>query len=187
MYAPKRALGQDRGLKGHEDLIDAIAALKPPFDKAIGVFVGGAWVEGAKPYEAQVMEYGRLKLGNRAVFLGTRSDVLDLYPDIDVAVHPSHSENLGGAVESMMSARPTIATIVGGFPDIVVPERTGWLVPPRNPQLLASAITSVLADPVAAQKVAEAGRSFVAQKLEIGTQTRKLVDFYQTVLDKNDK
>lgn len=185
MYSPKRFLGQTRGLKGHEDLIDAIASLEPPLHRAVGVFVGGAWGEQAKSYEAKVREYGERKLGQRAVFLGTRNDVLELYPDIDVAVHPSHSENLGGAVESMMMARPTIATSIGGFPDIVIDNETGWLVPPKNSQALAAAITRVLSDRSTAQAVAENGRTLVASKLDIQTQTRKLVDYYQAILDTN--
>jgi glycosyltransferase involved in cell wall biosynthesis len=184
MYAPKRVLGQSRGLKGHEDLIDAIAALAPPFDNTVGVFIGGAWGERAKGYAELVKEYGRRKLGKRAVFLGTRTDVLDLYPDFDVAVHPSHSENLGGAVESMMLARPTIATTVGGFPDIVVPGATGWLVPAKNPAKLAAAIMTVLGNPIAAQELAEKGKTFVSNKLDIEAQTRKLVEFYQAVVDR---
>ena len=181
MYAPKYLLGQRRGLKGHEDLIDAVALLKPPFDKAVCVFVGGPWGQSANNYAARVMKYGKSRLGSRAHFLGTRSDVQEIYADVDVAVHPSHSENLGGAVESMMMSRPTITTNIGGFPDIVVPGRTGWLVPAKSPSELAKTITSVLADLGQATKIAQEGRRYVEAKLEIDGQTKKMIKFYEQV------
>jgi glycosyltransferase involved in cell wall biosynthesis len=129
MYAPKRYLGQRRGIKGHEDLIDAVALCLKEQKDILCVFIGGAW-NGADRYEGRVREYAKKRLGGRAIFLGTRNDVAELYPDLDVVVHPSHSENVGGARESLLLAVPTIATNVGGFPDLVKPGETGWLEPP---------------------------------------------------------
>jgi glycosyltransferase involved in cell wall biosynthesis len=126
MYPPKWYLGETRGNKGHEDLIDALVICQKCEPNLMGVFIGGAW-NNAVGYEEQVRAYGRKKCGERALFLGTRQDVPELYPDLDVVVHPSHSENLGGAGESLLAAVPTIATDVGGFPDLVKPgETTGW-------------------------------------------------------------
>ena len=186
MYAPKYLLGQWRGLKGHEDLIDAVAQLPPPHDRAVCVFVGGPWGSSAVRYAERVIRYGKSRLGARAHFLGTRTDIQEIYADVDVAVHPSHSENLGGAVESMMMACPTIATNIGGFPDIVVPDRTGWLVPAKNPALLADTISQVLSDRVHAGRIALEGQKFVRAKLDIEIQTQKMIGFYKRVLAGSD-
>ncbi len=155
MYPPKYYLGQTRGIKGHEDLIDAIAVCLRTEPNILGVFIGGAWC-GYTAYESRVRRYGLKKCGNRLVFLGTRThhDVLDLYPEFDVVVHPSHSENLGGAAESQLLGVPTIATDVGGFPDIVKHEETGWLVPAGNPLKLAEAILESLREPVRSKEMA---------------------------------
>ncbi len=182
MYRPKRYLGYSRGIKGHEDLIDALSLLPPPFDQTLGVFIGDAWDAGARAYEKEIRHYASRKLGVRAIFMGRRSDVLDLYPDFDVAVHPSHSENLGGAVESMMMNVPTIATAIGGFPDIVVPNKTGWLVPPRDPHALAATLVQLLSNRAQAEMIAQAGRVFVSDKLDIHRQTKSLISFYERVL-----
>ena len=64
MYAPKRYLGQKRGLKGHEDFIDALALLKDKYPNLYGVCIGGAWGNAHK-YERRVMEYGKRKCGER--------------------------------------------------------------------------------------------------------------------------
>jgi glycosyltransferase involved in cell wall biosynthesis len=145
IYGPKRYLGQVKGLKGHEDLIDAfkICLLKSKNADIICVFVGGPW-NNADRYAKKLQEYAYRQCGKKIIFLGNRNDVLALYTDFDVAVHPSHSENVGGAVESLLMGIPTITTRVGGFPDLVQDGVTGWLVPPKDPIALAAAIQNAL-------------------------------------------
>ena len=42
-YKPKKYLLQMRGLKGHEDFIDAIALVRETYPAVIGIIIGGAW------------------------------------------------------------------------------------------------------------------------------------------------
>ncbi len=180
MYAPKRYLGQARGIKGHEDLIDALTLCLEAVPDLVGVFIGGAWGD-AETYERRVRSYGEKRLGDRARFLGTRGDVAELYPDLDVVVHPSHSENVGGAAESLLMAVPTIATAVGGLPDFVEPGATGWLVPPRDPARLAVAILDALGDPARAQEMALFGQGRARGQLDVRRNARDLLGFYRRV------
>lgn len=143
MYPPRRWLGQRTGLKGHEDLIDAVKILVDEGNDVVVVFVGGAWGDSSW-YERRVREYGNNVLGNRSIFLGNRSDVARVYSIFDVAVHPSHSENVGGAVESLLLRVPTVATNIGGFPDLIVDGETGYLAESHNPYSLARGIARSL-------------------------------------------
>lgn len=186
MYAPKKYLGQTRGLKGHEDLIDAIASCREVDKDVVGVFVGGAW-DGATDYEAQVRTYGKARLGNAGLFLGTRKDVASLYPDFDLTVHPSHSENCGGAVESLLMESPTIATNIGGFPDIVKDGETGWLTPASCPTLLARTIEEALSDPEEARKRARAGRKHVAELFDVKNSAASLLEAYRTIISNHER
>lgn len=181
MYAPKRYLGQRSGLKGHEDLIDAMALCMRERRDLIVVFIGGAWA-GATGYEAKVRSYGRKRCGDRAVFLGTRGDVPRLYPDIDVAVHPSHSENVGGAVESLLLGVPTIASAVGGLPELVRPGETGWLVPARDPNSLRDAVLEALGDQAHARKLAVRGGELARQLFDVRHTAKEVLAFYGQVL-----
>jgi glycosyltransferase involved in cell wall biosynthesis len=180
MYAPKRYLGQVRGIKGHEDLIDAIAICLQRGADVAGVFAGGAW-NGATRYERGVRAYARQRLGSRAFFLGTRADIPNIYADLDVAVHPSHSENVGGAVESLLAAVPTVATAVGGFPDVITSGETGSLVPPRSPAALAAAILGALAAPEAARAMALRGRERVRGMFDVTQTAAQVLDIYQAI------
>ena len=183
MYAPKWFLGQKRGLKGHEDLIDALSLCCKKRKDIIGVLIGGAW-NNKEWYEKQIRSYGKRRCGEHAFFLGTRTDVSDLYPDIDVAVHPSHSENVGGAVESMLSGIPTIATEVGGFPDLVHHGETGWLVPPQCPEKLADTILEVLTNPHQSQKIAVAGQQLAQEMFNVRTTSAQIADIYSSILQR---
>ena len=178
IYAPKRWLGQSRGLKGHEDLIDALAVLRRQGRDVAGVFAGGAWGK-AEAYAQTVRDYARRQLGERAIFLGTRDDVRDVYADFDAAAHPSHSENLGGAVESLAAGIPTVATRVGGFPDIVIDGETGWLVNAKSPASLAAAIAQMLDQPGESRKRALAGRKLVEEQLDVRHTAIQIFKCYQ--------
>ena len=129
-----------------------------------------------------MVEYGENKLGAKVHFLGTRQDVPRLYPDFDIAVHPSLSENLGGAAESLLMGIPTIATNIGGFPDIVKENKTGWLVPPSDPSSLARKIVSVLDHPDNAKKVADFGKQEMLRELDVNNTATQVFDFYKYVM-----
>ncbi len=181
MYAPKRYLGQKRGLKGHEDFIDALAMLIDDFPNLYGVCIGGAW-NGATKYERKIVDYGKKRCGERLRFLGTRKDVFDLYGDMYIAVHPSHSENLGGAAESMLLEVPTIATDVGGFPDLVKHEETGLLVPPKNPNALAEAIRSMLQGKYELDTFKKKAKALALKLVDVKVNAQDVLEMYSSIL-----
>jgi glycosyltransferase involved in cell wall biosynthesis len=60
---------------------------------------------------------------------------------MDVFVQPSVSEGLSNTIlEAMASARPVVASDVGGADELVEHDATGLLVPPRSPAALAAAL-----------------------------------------------
>jgi glycosyltransferase involved in cell wall biosynthesis len=182
MYPPKRYLGQTKGLKGHEDLIEATAiGLSKGADLAV-VFVGGAW-NGATAYERHLRALAARRCGDRAFFLGTRSDISDLYANFDVSVQPSLSENVGSALESLLCGVPTISSNVGGFPELVKEGQTGWLVAPRDPRALWQAISDALADRTHARVLADAGRRLARHLFDIKRTSAEVEDIYSRIMN----
>jgi glycosyltransferase involved in cell wall biosynthesis len=177
-YRPKRYLGSRRGIKGHEDFIDAIGLLRRGGLDVTGVVAGGAW-KGADDYYESVQQYARANQDARLLFLGNRQDVTAIYRDLDVAVHPSLSENLGGAAESLLLGVPTVTTSVGGFPDLIEDGRTGWMVPPRHPAALAAAIGGALGDRDKAARIALAGQQHARQLLDVRHTAGQVADVYE--------
>jgi len=180
MYAPKRFLGQTVGLKGHEDFIAAFPIAKKQLPNLHGVIIGGAW-NGATTYEKHLRELAHRHCNGYLTFLGTRSDVPALYPDLDLAVVPSHSENLGGAVEPLLSGVPVIATNVGGLPDLVQEGLSGRLIPPRNPQAIAAAMLASLQNPAEAQRLALAGHKMTRRLFDVERTAGEVAQIYGTL------
>ncbi|GHE89808.1 glycosyltransferase [Thalassotalea profundi] len=181
-YAPKKHLGQKRGLKGHEDLIDAIDIISQTHNNIVGVFVGGPWA-GCQQYMDDVIQYANNKQYGKYYFLGLRRDIQQLYGDFTLAVHPSHSENVGGAVESLFCQCPTISSNVGGFPDLVKPNVTGWLTPAKDPEQLAHTLISALADEENRNQLAKQGRELAQEMFDVRNNAKDVFYYYTKLIN----
>jgi len=182
MYAPKWFLGQDRGLKGHEDFFAALNLVRQDWPDVRGVVIGGAWGDAAW-YEDLLRYRGGAICDGSLTFLGTRSDVATLYPDLDLAVVPSHSECCSrGVVEPLLSGVPVVATNVGGLPDLIHEGETGWLVPPRDPAALSRAIVEALQNRDEALRRTIVGRKLACELFDIGRHAKVIAGFYSGIL-----
>lgn len=182
MYPPKRYVGQQQGVKGHEFFFEAMQHVLRERPDARGVLIGGAWV-GAEAYEQQLRQMAKQLCGDKIIFLGSRKNVQEILPDLDVNVLPSLSEGMPQAAgEALLSGVAVVATNVGGLPDVVRDGDTGWLVPPRDPQALARAILDALAHPDEARRRAARGGDLVRQLLDAERTGRDTLAFYRRIL-----
>lgn len=78
--------------------------------------------------------------------------------DSRVALNPSRVDNMPNSVlEALASGVPVVSTRVGGVPYIVRDGETALLVPPGDPEAMADAILSLLANPGLAARLRAAG------------------------------
>lgn len=178
VYPPRR--GHRRGVKGHEDFIRAIAVAQRSHPHIYGLVVGGP-LPGAEAYFEKLQRLAQ-SVGADILFMGRRDDVYNIYTAADLAVHPSHSENLGGAGESLMMEVPTISTHVGGFPDVVRPGLTGLMVAPRRPAELAQTIVRATSMPVQMSQMAQQGRAAVEQVGDASANAARVRSVYEEIL-----
>ena len=136
---------------------------------------------GAKEYEKRVIEYAREKCGKNIIFTGFRNDLKEIYKELDIVVHPSHSENLGGAAESLAAGVPTIATNIGGFPDIVIDNETGYLCNVKDADSIVECINKMLKDYDNSLKMAKKGQELVKSLLDINVTTNKMIEIYKKI------
>lgn len=113
----------------------------------------------------------------------SNAEVMAAWQRASVAIVPSvWEEPLGQvAVEAMLAQRPVVASDVGGLRDIVAHDRTGILVPPRDPAALADAVDMLLADPDRRTAMGAAGIER-ARAFEVGAVTPRLVELFERVL-----
>lgn len=128
--------------KGHPELFEAVEGLPP---EAVLVVVGPDDPEKPDALPRSVVERARAQ-GVR--FLGHRRDVERLYRAFDVFVLPSHREGFPrAAMEAAAAGLPVVAADVRGCRQVVDHDRTGLLVPVRDPAALRAALAALVADP----------------------------------------
>lgn len=142
--------------KGQHILLEAVARL--PGVRAIVV---GDALFGEVEYRDRLMARAReLDVERRVRFLGFRDDVAALMQACDIVVHASIAPEPFGRVivEAMLAGLPVIASAAGGAREIVEDGRSGILVPPGDPEVLAAAVRDLLADHARARRLALAGK-----------------------------
>jgi glycosyltransferase involved in cell wall biosynthesis len=179
---------QGRSVKSQEDLIRAAPLVLREFPRAKFLLVGAGWEEGGREYCRQMQGLVRqLGLEQSVILTGFRTDVPAVLRALDVAVQPSLSENLGGTIESLLMACPTVATRVGGMTDSVLDGQTGVLVDPGDPTSLAGGIIRLLRDPVAAKAYAVCGRKRMLAKFTLRHTVDDLAALYRQKADELDE
>ena len=104
---------------------------------------------------------GTLNLGKNVFFKGyaLRDELIKYYQNSKVFVLPSYHEGLPTVLlEAMSCGIPVIATKVPGISEVVIPGKTGLLVPPKDPEILSRAIMSLLNDHRLCENMAKNGR-----------------------------
>ena len=166
-------VGHLAGHKGHRYLLEATKYLLQLEPRVGVVIVGDGELRAA--LEAQAVSLG---VAEHVRFTGFRDDVLAVMQQFEVFVFSSYLEGLGTAILDAMALRkPVVATRAGGIPEVVQDGVTGRVVPPRDPQALAQAVSQLLYHPEQGIRFGEAGRKRVEQHftaLQMATQTLQL-------------
>ncbi len=111
--------------------------------------------------DRSIAEYLAAKHGiqDRVHFLGKQDNVNELLPLADLMLMPSEMESFGlAALEAMACGVPTIATRVGGVPELVIDGENGLLFNIGDVDAMSSAAISLLRDQPRLAKMAEAAR-----------------------------
>ncbi len=88
-----------------------------------------------------------LKLTGEVHFLGSQDYLEDLLSCADLLVLPSEQESFGlTALEAMSCEVPVVCTRIGGLPEVVIHEETGYLFPVGEIQTMADAAIDLLKD-----------------------------------------
>jgi len=125
---------------------------------------------GDGPCRAWLLEQvaARPTLGGRIHWLGPRDDIPGLLKAADVLVLASLWEGMPNVVlEAMAASRPVVATAVEGTEELVIPGQTGWLVPPRDPEILSNALLAAARAPDLCQTFGQAGRARVEKEFSL--------------------
>jgi glycosyltransferase involved in cell wall biosynthesis len=133
--------GYIRPYKGLAVLIDAMKKLESLGDAEIELLIVGEFYEDETVYRDRVKTLG---LERRIRFVSgyvPSGDVASYFSAADVVVLPYLSATQSAIAQiAFHFNKPMIATNVGGLAEVVVDAKTGFLVPPNDPAVLADAV-----------------------------------------------
>ncbi len=144
-----------RSWKGHLFLLDAFASLAKDHPDLILLIVGEGPMRNV--IEDKIAE---LHLADRVQLAGQQDRPEDWLKALDVFCLPSYAnEGVPQAVlQAMLTGLPIVSTPVGAITEAIADGKTGLIVPPKDSQALAAAISRLLDDAVMANSLGAQAR-----------------------------
>ena len=170
-----------RDWKGWTDLLAAFALVARRFPAARLLLMGCEPDTEKTKVEVASREAG---LADRVQTLPFRTDMPEVMAACDIIVDASWAgTGITGTIrEAMAMRRSVIATDCGGNRELVVDGEVGLVVPPRDPDSLAAALTRLIGDPELRERLGNAARRRVIEHFSTEKRIEKLEALYRKVL-----
>lgn len=169
---------------GIEYLIKAFRILKDEYpNKKMILKIGGS----GQNLDNLVNLVKELKLENDVEFLGriASDKIAKTFCSFDVTVFPSLREGFGvAAIESQACEIPVIVTNVGGHPESLDNNKTGFIVEPESPEQIKEKIAVLMNDEELRIRMGKQGRKFVRDNYEVNHNFREIEEMYNKILNK---
>ncbi|MBL7129825.1 MAG: glycosyltransferase [Candidatus Omnitrophica bacterium] len=129
--------------KGHIFFLKAANLINKRFSNVKFIVAGDGYLK--EKLKKTTKELG---IEKNIEFLGLFKNIEDVMSQIDIFVQPSLSEGMSLALlEAAAYGKPIVATDVGGSRELIIDGETGFLIPPKNPEALAEAISKLIDNP----------------------------------------
>jgi len=171
-------------LKGYEYVLRAIPQVLARFPKTRFLFVGDGILKEA--LEKEALEKGFAK---NIIFAGLvePKKIPAFLKAMDVVVHASLREGLARVLpQALISGKPVISYDVDGAREVVLPGKTGWLLPPKSVDELAGAVIEALSHPEMARKMGQTGRRLFTERFRTEVMVERIARLYEELLLKKE-
>lgn len=177
-------VGRLTPLKGHAYFLKAMAKVIRciPYTKI--------WIIGDAPKKKEIYReqlqilVKRLGLSEYVEFLGNRRDIPQLLAKTNLLVLSTITEEAFGRVilEAQAAKVPVVATRVGGVVEIIDDGKTGFLVPPKDPESMANAVIKLLKDKSLAESFATAAYEKLKAEFTLEYMASQTIKVYEEIL-----
>ena len=142
-----------RPVKRVDLLLDAAARIRPRESFKLVILAGADFT----PFVDHVR---RLGIGDRVIVRERVSEIEDYLAAADIGLFSSEMESFClSLLEAMWFGCPSVATEVGGIPEVVINGESGLLVPPGDADALARGVEALLKDPVRRSSLGSAAQA----------------------------
>jgi glycosyltransferase involved in cell wall biosynthesis len=170
-------VGRLEMVKGINYLLMAMPGILKNFPKARLEIIG----DGSQTAILKELSI-KLKISNSVKFFGKFENVIPFYTKMDIFILPSILEGFGIVLlEAMASGVPVVATNVDGIREVVVDGESGILIPPKDPDAIAKAISQLINNPQLRKKLVENGFKR-AQQFDVQEHIMRLDNLYSNLL-----
>jgi glycosyltransferase involved in cell wall biosynthesis len=109
------------------------------------------------------------------------------YQAADLYVHPTRADTFPNTVlEALACGTPVVASAVGGIPEQVVEEQTGFLVPVGDAHAMAERVLELLADKELRREMGERAADAAIRRFGLERMIEEYLTFYQQSLKQTD-
>jgi glycosyltransferase involved in cell wall biosynthesis len=163
--------------KGHRVLFDAVARTQ-------GLERVWLMLVGDGPERPALEQYAAsLGIRDRVTFCGTRRDLGNVLPAMDVFALPSLWEGLPLALLlALGSGRPVVATRIAGIPEVISEGETGLLVEPGDAAGLGDALARLCGDPAFRERLGSRARTIARERFGADAYIRQVTGMYEEFL-----
>lgn len=172
-------------LKGHDQLMDAAPEIVRLVPNVRFFLIGDGML--LEHLQERAREYGILE---NFVFAGLvdRTRIPEMISAMDVVVHTSLREGLARVLpQALAMGKPCVSFDIDGAPEVVVNDRTGFLVKPFDSENLAKRIVQLLNDPDLRREFGENGRRHVDPNFRAEKMVADISEVYQMLLKQHAK
>ncbi len=167
-------------LKGHEYVFAAMPGVVRRFPNARLFLVGDGKLRSKLERMAE-----RLGIRDSVTFAGLvdPARIPELIKAMDLVVHASLREGLARVLpQALISGKPVISFDIDGASELVLPGRTGILVPPQSVEGLEEAMVYLISHPEEARRMGMEGRRLFTDTFRAERMVSRIDALYRTLL-----
>jgi len=169
-------------LKGHESVLAVAGDVIRACPQVRFLFIGDGILR--EQYQAELRKQG---LEKHFIFTGLvpPARIPELLQGTDLVVHTSQWEGLARVLpQALIAGKAVVSYDIDGAREVVLPGRTGCLVPRNDYAALTAALIELASQPELRTRYGQTGRDLFTDQFRHQTMSRRIREVYEQVLEK---
>jgi glycosyltransferase involved in cell wall biosynthesis len=170
--------------KDHNTFLQAARLISQSFPETRFAILGDG------PLRPEMEELTKqLGIEGKVTFFGNQRDIGSYLSAYDIACLTSfdHEGCSNAALEAMALDKPVVVTDVGGNREIIEHGKTGFLVPPKDPQAFADAVINCLRNPELTRIIGEQAGTAIRTQFSLEHMVQEYQNLYERALNLKHK